>query len=123
MRRATNRRQIVPELSGSIGVRGCGGKRCYDTFEAAQRVAKGARKRTETPLEAYHCRHCGKSHIGAPDAPRSTRGEPAGPTSQRDWQLHEGETDMAKATMPMKNKAPPFKKGGTKPAPAKKGGY
>ena len=64
MRRAANRRDIAPTVVEGES-HGCGGKRQYSTFTAANRLAKRQRQQLDTVVEAYACRHCHKFHIGA----------------------------------------------------------
>ena len=48
---------------------GCTGKASFTTFARADLRAKRMRQRKESAhVEAYHCRHCHRFHIG--EAPR-----------------------------------------------------
>ena len=42
----------------------CLGKRTYFTWSAADRVARRMRRSYDEDLIAYHCRVCGKFHVG-----------------------------------------------------------
>ena len=45
----------------------CAGKATYASFRHADKVAQRSRRRHrgDDPLMPYHCRHCGKFHLGA----------------------------------------------------------
>jgi hypothetical protein len=59
------RQARAPEVSPATGVRGCGGKRAYESFTVAERMAKRTnRGREDAHVEAYHCRHCNHFHVG-----------------------------------------------------------
>lgn len=44
---------------------GCSGKKPLDSFERARGVAERMNRRDgDAHLVAYHCRHCGRYHVG-----------------------------------------------------------
>lgn len=64
MRRSSKRYTGEHKVSPSNGARGCNGKRCYESFKAANGVAQHARHELETALAPYRCRACGSWHLG-----------------------------------------------------------
>lgn len=47
-----------------IPARGCGGKRVYESFLLAAKMAKRTRRQKECKVEAYSCRVCHRFHVG-----------------------------------------------------------
>jgi hypothetical protein len=43
--------------------------------QRAREIAKGKR-RGDTPLQAYHCEHCGHWHVGSSQLPKAARRRP-----------------------------------------------
>lgn len=79
MRRAAGRRDITPQLAAGEA-RGCGGKRIYESFKVANKLAKRQRRERHTKVEGYSCKTCGKFHIGEPQnrdgLPRNSKSRP-----------------------------------------------
>lgn len=65
MRRAAGRRDIAPQIAEGEA-RGCGGKRIYESFKVAEKLAKRQRRDRHTNVEAYRCKVCTRYHIGEP---------------------------------------------------------
>lgn len=42
----------------------CRGKRAYDTFSVAAKMAQRTTRGTGDAMQPYHCRHCDRFHIG-----------------------------------------------------------
>jgi hypothetical protein len=47
--------------------RGCQGKRSYESFLVAQRMARNTRRHRDARVHAYHCHHCHLFHVGEND--------------------------------------------------------
>ena len=79
MRRAAGRRAIAPQLAEGEA-RGCGGKRIYETFKVAAKLAKRQRRERHTTVEPYRCKVCQRYHIGEPQhrdgLPRISKSRP-----------------------------------------------
>lgn len=63
MRRAAGRRDIAPQIAEGEA-HGCGGKRIYETFKVANKLAKRQRRERHAQVEPYHCKKCNRYHIG-----------------------------------------------------------
>lgn len=44
---------------------GCTGKRRYESWAVAARMARRTRRQAHAPLVPYHCRFCGGYHVGS----------------------------------------------------------
>jgi hypothetical protein len=65
MRRAAGRQHREPTLATQGGKKvGCTGKRCYDSFKTAERMARSTNRQKDTNTEPYHCKHCNSFHVG-----------------------------------------------------------
>lgn len=55
----------APAYSPANGKPGCNGKRMWPNFATAQRMAERTHRQAEEPMDAYHCKHCGRFHVGS----------------------------------------------------------
>jgi aspartate carbamoyltransferase regulatory subunit len=63
--RSASRRGVPRDVSTAERVRGCSGKRCFDTWNDAAREAQMVRRHKDGHVEAYHCRYCNRFHVGS----------------------------------------------------------
>jgi hypothetical protein len=66
VRRAANRNKFHqgdPQVS-EHRVFFCGGKRQYETWTVADRMARSTSRNTDTRMGVYKCRKCAKWHVG-----------------------------------------------------------
>lgn len=103
MRRASGRRDIAPQIADGEA-RGCGGKRIYETFKVASKLAKRQRRDRHTNVEPYRCKVCQRYHIGEPQhrdgLPRISKSRPR----QKEIHMSKAKPKPSKPTKPGKPK-------------------
>lgn len=58
------KRRPHEHVVSEVRQQGCGGKRCYESFQVASRMAKRTRRQHDVKVEAYKCQHCRFWHVG-----------------------------------------------------------